>query len=47
MINMLYNIKMKLDINKYIDMIDNKQINSDDIINKLMDIWKKDPINSF
>jgi hypothetical protein len=34
-------------INIDIDMIDNKKLNSDIIIKKLMDIWKNDPINSF
>jgi hypothetical protein len=28
-------------------MLENKKINSDIIIKKLMDIWKEDPINSF
>jgi hypothetical protein len=27
--------------------MENKKINSDVIIKKLMDIWKEDPINSF
>ena len=34
-------------INIDIDMIFNKNANSDIIIKKLMDIWKEDPINSF
>ena len=29
------------------DMMENKKINSDVIVKKLMDIWKGDPINSF
>ena len=41
-----YIIKNHL-INIDVDMIDNKKINSDVIIKKLMDIWKEDPINSF
>ncbi len=28
-------------------MMENKKINSDMIVKKLMDIWKEDPINSF
>ncbi len=43
---MKYLIKNNL-INIDIDMMLNKQINSDIIIKKLMDIWKEDPINSF
>ena len=34
-------------INIDIDMLDNKRINSDILVKKLMDIWKEDPINSF
>jgi hypothetical protein len=34
-------------INIDIDMMENKKINSDGIIKKLMDIWKEDPINNF
>ena len=34
-------------INIDVDMMENKKINSDVIIKKLMDIWKEDPINSF
>jgi hypothetical protein len=34
-------------INIDVDMMENKKINSDAIIKKLMDIWKYDPINSF
>lgn len=34
-------------INIDVDLMDNKNINSDVIIKKLMDIWKEDPINSF
>ncbi len=34
-------------INIDVDMMDNKKINSNTIINKLMEIWKGDPINSF
>lgn len=34
-------------INIDIDMLLNKKINSDIIVNKLMNIWKEDPINSF
>ena len=33
-------------INIDIDMIDNKEIDSDRLINKLIDIWKGDPINN-
>ena len=43
---MKYLIKNHL-INIDIDMIENKKINSDMIVKKLMDIWKEDPINSF
>lgn len=41
-----YIIKNHL-INIDVDMMENKQINSDMITKKLMDIWKEDPINSF
>ena len=41
-----YLIKNNL-INIDVDMMENKKINSDVIIKKLMDIWKDDPINSF
>ena len=41
-----YLIKNNL-INIDIDMLFNKKINSDVIIKKLMDIWKKDPLNNF
>ena len=41
-----YLIKRNL-INIDMDMLDNKKINSDIIIKKLMKIWKNDPINSF
>jgi len=34
-------------INIDLDMMENKKINSDAIVSKLMDIWKSDPINSF
>lgn len=34
-------------INIDVDMMENKKINSDTIVKKLMDIWKDDPINSF
>jgi hypothetical protein len=34
-------------INIDVDMMLNKKINSDMIVKKLMEIWKKDPINSF
>ena len=43
---MKYLIKNHL-INIDVDMMENKKINSDIIIKKLMDIWKEDPINSF
>jgi hypothetical protein len=33
-------------INIDVDMMENKKINSDMIVKKLMDIWKEDPINS-
>ena len=41
-----YIIKNHL-INIDVDMMENKKINSDIIVKKLMDIWKEDPINSF
>ena len=34
-------------INIDIDMMQSKKLNSDNIVKKLMDIWKGDPINSF
>jgi len=34
-------------INIDIDMMENKKINSDVIVKKLMDIWKEDPVNGF
>lgn len=34
-------------INIDVDMMDNKKLNSNAIIKKLMNIWKEDPINSF
>ncbi len=34
-------------INIDIDMMENKKLDSDSIVKKLMDIWKDDPINSF
>ena len=34
-------------INIDVDMIENKKLDSDNIVKKLMDIWKDDPINSF
>ena len=34
-------------INIDVDMMLNKKINSDNLVKKLMDIWKEDPINSF
>lgn len=43
---MKYLIKNHL-INIDVDMMENKKINSDTIVKKLMDIWKEDPINSF
>ena len=43
---MKYLIKNHL-INIDVDMMENKKINSDMIVKKLMDIWKEDPINSF
>ena len=41
-----YLIKNHL-INIDIDMFDNKKINSDIIINKLMKVWKENPVNNF
>ena len=41
-----YIIKNHL-INIDVDMMENKQINADIIVNKLMNIWKEDPVNSF
>jgi hypothetical protein len=46
------NDKMKYLINNHlinidVDMMENKKINSDTIIKKLMEIWKENPINSF
>ena len=43
---MKYLIKNHL-INIDVDMMENKKINSDMIVKKLMDIWKSDPINNF
>ena len=43
---MKYLIKNHL-INIDVDMMENKKINSDVIVKKLMDMWKEDPINSF
>ena len=43
---MNYLIKYNL-INIDVDMMLNKNINSDVIVKKLMDIWKDDPINNF
>jgi len=43
---MKYLIKNHL-INIDVDIMENKKINSDTIVKKLMDIWKEDPINSF
>jgi len=43
---MNYLIKNHL-INIDVDIMENKKINSDIIVKKLMDIWKEDPINSF
>ena len=43
---MKYLIKNHL-INIDVDMMENKKINYDMIVKKLMDIWKEDPINSF
>jgi site-specific DNA-methyltransferase (adenine-specific) len=34
-------------INIDIDMMQSKKLNSNDIVKKLMDIWKSDPINNF
>jgi len=34
-------------INIDVDMMENKKLDSDNIVKKLMDIWKDDPINSF
>jgi hypothetical protein len=34
-------------INIDVDMMENKKLDSDHIVKKLMDIWKDDPINSF
>ena len=34
-------------INIDADMMEQKKLNSDDIVSKLMEIWKSDPINSF
>ena len=34
-------------INIDVDMMEQKQLNSDAIVSKLMEIWKSDPINSF
>jgi hypothetical protein len=34
-------------INIDVDLMDNKKINIDTLVKKLMDIWKQDPINSF
>ena len=44
--------KMKYLINNHlinidVDMMENKKINTDTIVKKLMDIWKEDPINNF
>lgn len=41
-----YLIKNHL-INIDVDIMENKKINADVIVKKLMDIWKEDPINSF
>jgi hypothetical protein len=43
---MKYLIKNHL-INIDVDMMENKKINSDMIVKKLMELWKEDPINSF
>jgi len=43
---MKYLIKNHL-INIDIDMMENKKIDSDALIKKLMDIWKKNPVNNF
>ena len=34
-------------INIDIDLFDNKKLNSDKLINKLLELWKSDPINAF
>ena len=34
-------------INIDVDMLESKKINSNEIVSKLLDIWKNDPINSF
>jgi hypothetical protein len=34
-------------INIDVDMMDQKRLNSDAIVSKLMEIWKSDPVNSF
>jgi hypothetical protein len=44
--------KMKYLINNHlinidVDMMEHKKINGDNIVKKLMDIWKGDPVNSF
>lgn len=44
--------KMKYLVNNHlinidVDMMQNKKINGDAIVKKLMDIWKEDPINNF
>lgn len=41
-----YLIKYHL-INIDVDMMENKKIDSDMIVKKLINIWKEDPINSF
>ena len=41
-----YLIKNHL-INIDVDMMENKKLNSDMIVKKLMSIWKEDPVNSF
>jgi len=43
---MTYLIEKHL-INIDVDMMEQKKINSDAIVSKLMDIWKSDPINNF
>ena len=43
---MKYLIKNHL-INIDVDMMENKKINTDTIVKKLMEIWKEDPVNSF
>jgi hypothetical protein len=40
---LIYNHLINIDV----DIMENKKINSDMIVKKLMDIWKEDPINSF